>query len=62
MQTAVGERVGGVAGLLDRPLVEGIGVDDDRAAGGQVVGIYLQGRRVSSPQARSGHHPGVRIS
>ena len=46
VERAVVERVLGVAGLLEVPLGEGVAVDDQRAALGQVAQVRLQRRRV----------------
>ena len=46
VERAVVERIRGVAGLLQVALVEGVGVDDQRAALRQVPDVRLQRRRI----------------
>ena len=54
VERAVGERVVGVAGLVEVPLLEGVGVDDDRAAGLESTEFAAQRRRVHGHEHRGG--------
>ena len=55
------ERVGGVAGLVQVALVEGVAVDDERAAGLQVARLALRAAGFIATST-SGASPGVRMS